>query len=58
MHFYAGFILIIVSVPFVTLLSFDPFTLTIGLAILAVGLIAILLEYDKRNRRKLTHPSL
>ncbi len=48
-HFFKTIFPIFVSIPFLTILAFDPLWILIGLVILAVGLIGMILDYSPRS---------
>ena len=48
-HFFKTIFPIVVSIPFLTILAFDPLWIVIGLTILAVGLIGVVLDYSPKN---------
>jgi hypothetical protein len=49
-HFFRyGIIGVVLSIPFLTFLSFDPFLMVIGLFILGYGLVSTVLEFNVKN---------
>jgi hypothetical protein len=53
-----GWLLVMVSLPFLTVGSFDPFLIIVGLTIIGAGSITVVLSYGTKSAKNLSSPKI